>query len=58
MNAARRLTPNSPVPNLNAVEDALSSAEAVLANRGDYTTAEVLAAGQIIATLYSAWKCS
>lgn len=58
MNNARRLTPNTPVPHPNAVEDALASAEAVLANRGDYSTAEVLAAGQIIATLYSAWKCS
>lgn len=58
MSNAYRLTPNSPVPHPNAVEDALQTAEAVMANRGNYTTAEVLAASQIIATLYSAWKCS
>lgn len=58
MNTARRMTPNSQVPHPNTVEDALATAEAVLANRGEYTMGEVLAASQIVATLYAAWKCS
>lgn len=56
----RRMTASKTdlVPSPAIVDEVLTHAENVWAERDRHNPNDVMVAGQIIATLYAAWKCS
>lgn len=54
----RRMTPDSVIPHPSIVEEVLTHAEEVWAERDRHNPNDVMVAGQIITTMYAAWRCS